>query len=80
MSFGPRPPGSAAIAKLQEYLEAELKSYGCAVETDSFSADTPDGRVPMKNILVKIPGAKAGDHPAGHALRHQKAGQFCGRG
>jgi glutaminyl-peptide cyclotransferase len=60
VSFGPRSPGTPAIAKLQEYLEAELESYGCAVETDSFSADTPVGRVPMKNILVKIPGEKPG--------------------
>jgi len=60
VSFGPRPAGSAALAKLQDYLQAELKSYGCAVETDSFSADTPKGRLPMKNILVKIPGEKPG--------------------
>jgi Zn-dependent M28 family amino/carboxypeptidase len=60
VSFGPRPAGSAALAKLQDYLQAELKSYGCAVETDSFSADTPAGRLPMKNILVKIPGEKPG--------------------
>ncbi len=60
LSFGPRPTGSPAIAKLQEYLESELKSYGCSVETDSFSADTPIGRLPMKNFLVKIPGQKPG--------------------
>jgi len=60
LSFGPRPAGSAALAKLQEYLESELKSYGCAVEADSFSADTPAGRLPMKNFLVKIPGQKPG--------------------
>ena len=60
VSFGPRPTGSPALAKLQQYLEAELKSYGCAVETDSFSADTPAGRLPMKNILVKIPGQQPG--------------------
>jgi glutaminyl-peptide cyclotransferase len=60
VSFGPRPAGSSALAKLQDYLEAELKSYGCAVEADSFSADTPAGRLPMKNILVKIPGQKPG--------------------
>ena len=53
VSFGPRPPGSPAIAKLQDYLITELESYGCAVETDSFSADTPVGRVPMKNIRRK---------------------------
>ena len=60
LSYGPRPAGSPALAKLQEYLETELKSYGCTVETDSFSADTPAGRIPMKNILVKIPGQKPG--------------------
>ncbi|HKM81979.1 MAG TPA: M28 family peptidase [Candidatus Acidoferrum sp.] len=60
VSFGPRPAGSAALAKLQDYLETELKSYGCVVETDSFSADTPAGRLPMKNLLVKIPGEKPG--------------------
>jgi glutaminyl-peptide cyclotransferase len=60
LSFGPRPAGSPALAQLQSYLESELKSYGCTVETDSFSADTPAGRLPMKNILVKIPGEQPG--------------------
>jgi glutaminyl-peptide cyclotransferase len=60
LSYGPRPAGSPALAKLQDYLESELKSYGCAVETDSFSADTPAGRLPMKNLLVKTPGQKPG--------------------
>lgn len=60
VAFGPRPAGSAAIKQLQDYLESELKSYGCVVEPDSFSADTPAGRLPMKNILVKIPGQKPG--------------------
>ncbi len=60
LSFGPRPAGSPALAKLQDYLISELKSYGCAVETDDFSADTPAGRIPMKNILAKIPGSKPG--------------------
>jgi glutaminyl-peptide cyclotransferase len=60
VSFGPRPTGSPAIAQLQDFLQSELKSYGCTVETDNFSADTPAGRLPMKNILVKIPGEKPG--------------------
>ena len=30
------------------------------METDSFGADTPVGRLPMKNILVKIPGENPG--------------------
>ena len=60
VSFGPRPSGSQAIVQTQDYIQSELKSYGCAVETDSFTADTPIGRLPMKNILVKIPGDKPG--------------------
>ena len=60
VGFGPHPSGSPAIAQLQDFLQSELKSYGCAIETDNFSADTPAGRLPMKNILVKIPGEKPG--------------------
>jgi glutaminyl-peptide cyclotransferase len=60
VSFGPHPSGSPAIAKVQDYLLAELKSYGCFEETDSFGAVTPIGRLNMKNILVKIPGEKPG--------------------
>src|SRR5260370_33905000 len=60
VGFGPRPSGSAAIGQLQEYIQSELASYGCKVETDSFTADTPAGRLPMKNIVAKIPGDKPG--------------------
>ena len=78
VSFGPRPPGSPAIAKLQDYLESELKAYGCNVETDSFSADTPIGRVPMKNILVKIPGEKPGIILLGTHYDTKKMDNFVG--
>ena len=78
LSFGPRPPGSPAIQRLQEYLEAELKSYGCAIETDSFSADTPVGRVPMKNLLVKIPGQKPGIILLGTHYDTKKMENFVG--
>lgn len=78
VSFGPRPPGSPAIAKLQNYMVGELKSYGCAVDTDSFSADTPDGRVPMKNILVKIPGQKPGIILLGTHYDTKKLPNFVG--
>ncbi len=44
--------------QLQDYLLSELKSYGCNVETDSFTSSTPAGRLSMKNLLVKIPGEK----------------------
>jgi glutaminyl-peptide cyclotransferase len=58
VSFGPRPSGSPALAQTQDYLLAELKSYGCTTEVDAFNSDTPAGKIAMKNILVKIPGDK----------------------
>jgi glutaminyl-peptide cyclotransferase len=78
VSFGPRPPGSPAIAQLQDYMINELKSYGCTVDTDSFSADTPIGRVPMKNILVKIPGEKPGIILLGTHYDTKKMDNFVG--
>jgi Peptidase family M28 len=60
VSFGPRPSGSPALAKLQDYLISQLKGFDCAVDTDSFSADTPLGRLEMKNIIAKIPGERPG--------------------
>ena len=59
VGFGPRPSGSQALAQTQDYILTQLKSDGCTTEVDSFNADTPIGRLPMKNILVKIPGDDA---------------------
>src|SRR6266852_9711843 len=47
VEFGPRPSGTPAIARLQDFLQSELKSYGCVVEADDFHADTLIGRLPM---------------------------------
>jgi glutaminyl-peptide cyclotransferase len=60
VSFGPRPSGSPAIGQLQNYIQSELSSYGCKVDTDDFHADTPVGPLAMKNIVAKIPGEKSG--------------------
>src|SRR5713226_7879719 len=74
----PRPSGSQALAHLQDYLQSELKSYGCNVETDSFGADTPVGRLSMKNILVKIPGDKPGVILLGTHYDTKKLDNFVG--
>jgi glutaminyl-peptide cyclotransferase len=60
VSFGPRPTGSQAILQTQDYIASQLSSFGCTVDSDSFSADTPAGRLPMKNIVAKIPGERQG--------------------
>ena len=56
MAFGPRPPASDAIHRTQDYIISQLKSFGCAVDTDDFHAETPVGTLAMKNIIAKVPG------------------------
>jgi glutaminyl-peptide cyclotransferase len=60
VSFGPHPSGSEAIGRVEEYLHAELASYGCAVEEQPFKAPSPMGDLPMKNVVAKIPGTGPG--------------------
>jgi glutaminyl-peptide cyclotransferase len=60
VDFGPHPAGSQAISQVQDYLLSELSSAGCTAEVDPFTSQTPAGEVPMKNILVKIPGDRPG--------------------
>src|SRR5579863_3788897 len=56
VAFGPRPSGSPEIQKLQTYILGELKALGCQAIQDDFTASTPLGRTPMKNILVRFSG------------------------
>ncbi len=57
VSFGPRPPGSEAIGKLQEYLVGQLKLDRCEVTVDPFTAHTPRGPVRMQNIIAHHKGS-----------------------
>ena len=57
-AFGSRPIGSANHKKLENYIYAHLK--GDDVSDDSFTADTPEGRLPGRNIIAKFPGTKDG--------------------
>jgi glutaminyl-peptide cyclotransferase len=58
VAFGPRPPGSAAHLKTEEFIVSKLK--GVDVEQDRFTAQTPVGKFPMNNIIAKFPGKKDG--------------------
>jgi len=58
VAFGPRPIGSANHKKVEDYLLAHLK--GDEVENDTFTADTPEGKFPVHNIIAKFPGTKDG--------------------
>jgi glutaminyl-peptide cyclotransferase len=58
VAFGPRPVGSANHKKVEDYILAHLK--GDEVENDAFTADTPEGKFPVHNIIAKFPGTKDG--------------------
>jgi glutaminyl-peptide cyclotransferase len=57
VEFGPRPPGSAALARLRNFLVTELKGIGCNVEVDRFTGWTPRGPIPMANVIATFAGS-----------------------
>ncbi len=57
VALGPRPPGSAAIGKLREYIRSNLKDCRCEVTEDTFTARTPAGPIPMTNMIARFPGS-----------------------
>ncbi|MFY9607279.1 MAG: M28 family peptidase [Blastocatellia bacterium] len=59
VEIGPRPPGSEAIKKAQDYIIRELKGYGLKVIENSFQAKTTRGPVAMKNIIGELPGQRS---------------------
>jgi len=58
VAFGPRPIGSENHKKLENYITSHLK--GDQVEDDAFTADTVEGKFPVRNIIAKYPGTKDG--------------------
>jgi glutaminyl-peptide cyclotransferase len=60
VSFGPHPSGSDGIHQAQQYIQAELKSSGCAFEEANFHTPTPIGDMAMQNIVAKVPGTGPG--------------------
>jgi len=57
-AFGPRYMGSENHKKLERYIVEHLK--GDEVEDDAFTADTVEGKFPVRNIIAKFPGTKDG--------------------
>ncbi len=54
--IGPRPPGTPEHDKAEQYILKYLERLGLKPEVDAFTASTPLGPRPMKNIVVKFPG------------------------
>src|SRR5947209_11377370 len=58
IALGPRWPGSKGQQKVAAYLRSKLKNDNLA--EDAFEADTPAGKLPMRNFIARFPGAKDG--------------------
>ena len=58
VAFGPRWPGSKGQTKVAEYLRNKFKAD--QLEEDAFVADTPAGKLPMRNFIAKFPGTRDG--------------------
>jgi len=58
VAIGPRWDGGSGQKKIGEYLHRQLKND--QVEEDAFVAETPAGKIPIRNIVAKFPGAKDG--------------------
>jgi glutaminyl-peptide cyclotransferase len=59
VAFGPRPDGSPAIAKLRAFIKRQLAANRWEVTVDNFTGQTPDGPLPMENIIARLPGKSA---------------------
>jgi glutaminyl-peptide cyclotransferase len=57
-AFGERYMGNTNHQKLEHYILDHLK--GDEVEDDAFTADTVEGKFPVRNIIAKFPGTKDG--------------------
>jgi glutaminyl-peptide cyclotransferase len=57
-AFGERYMGNENHKKLERYIYDHLK--GDQVEDDAFTADTVEGKFPVRNIIAKFPGTKDG--------------------
>jgi len=56
--FGARPIGSENHKKLENYILSHLR--GVEVTDDVFTADTPEGKLAVRNLIAKFPGTKDG--------------------
>ena len=56
VDFGPRPPGSDTIEKSRDYIENQLRLSGWQVTRQTFTDDTPRGKVHFVNLIARFAG------------------------
>ena len=59
VEIGPRPAGSAELARTREYITGELEAANLKVTSDAFTAQTPAGARQMVNLTAELAGESA---------------------
>ena len=60
VSYGPRPVGSEAHQKAEDYIQSEVKKLPLELEVQTFDAITPKGTMKMRNLIAR---QQASDKP-----------------
>ena len=58
VSIGPRPAGSAAIRQTRAYITRQIAAMGLTVQEQPFTAETPQGKLEMVNLVVRLAGKR----------------------
>src|SRR5215208_5498774 len=56
VDLGPHPAGSDAIEKARDYIEEQLRHSGWQVTRQTFTDDTPRGKIHFVNLLARFSG------------------------
>lgn len=53
LAFGPRPAGSAGLTQVRGYIQQELKKHGWICIEQTFTQDTPKGKITFTNLIAR---------------------------
>ena len=68
VDLGPRPPGSAAIEKARAYIDNQLSKFGWQITRQTFTDETPRGKVTFVNLVAQFPRAARETSPPSFLL------------
>ena len=58
VALGPRPAGSPAGGRARDYIAGELRKLGLDTRVQSFTAETPHGKLSFANVVAVLPGRR----------------------
>src|SRR4051794_28846579 len=68
VDFGPRPAGSDALDKSRQYIEEQLRHAGWKVTRQTFSDNTPRGKIQFVNLIAQFSNERSAASPGEGAI------------